>query len=166
MYLNWRAGVMFDCLLGWRSKFRSLQASSSQNPRLLLDCWRWLENSGQIIAIPVTSNLITRARNIWTLCICQTYNNILNLPSNELCRVSGVRCGMQVLLFKQLSPVIWTKSMHRCSEKHMTSPRLHRFWFHCHNPLEHVVESASTWHSHWTHQIVFAGSRQPFRQLQ
>lgn len=77
----------------------------------------------------------------------------MNLPSNELCRVSGVRCGMQVLLFKQLSPVIWTKSMHRCSKKHMTSPRLHRFWFRCHNPLKHVVESPSTWHSQWTHQL-------------
>ena len=44
-------GIMFDCMLGWRSKWGGIQASSRQDSRQLLGCWRWIKISGYIYSI-------------------------------------------------------------------------------------------------------------------
>jgi len=51
-------GIMFDCLLGWRSKWEGIQASSRQDSRQLLGCWRWLKNSGYIYDHPLPFSVV------------------------------------------------------------------------------------------------------------
>lgn len=52
--MHWRLGAQYALLLGRRSKFRSVQITSSKNTWLLVDGWRRNENAGILDLICLT----------------------------------------------------------------------------------------------------------------